>query len=426
RSRLLICARLQGGLLIFASARVVLTGATASRPGPLLYVLTIDNSKSDILSGTSTFVDVNLRLRKPKKSKDMAFPDSRWFLLVLLHLEMILHHTAAGESQGLPGLPGQKGDMGFPGPPGAPGMPGRKGDSGIPGRPGPVGPKGNAGLPGFIGQPGYPGAPGIPGMKGEPGICTVDPSSGHCVGLVGPPGPKGERGFPGEGLKGEMGFKGEKGEPGDGWLHRPRRDGGDATNERAGAAGCLGGAAQLLASARAARNDTGHWHVTASAAAGSSLASAQRPRLSLDARLTTREDGHGDGADAWAELTLEAHVATAPQGYERIPLGPRVTSLYRMYTVARPWAQAAAACQGDGAHLLVIDSDAEALVVNEFWARRPSFTGAVNDEWFAIGFRRRSDRNETVLGQRLEDSGQVALGRRVQVRSNRRTTVVCA
>ncbi|GLH12556.1 uncharacterized protein GBIM_17286, partial [Gryllus bimaculatus] len=113
---------------------------------------------------------------------------------------------------------------------GLPGLLGSKGDTGFPGRDGLPGPPGMPGLPGPKGNTGYRGPPGFPGMKGEPGICTVDPSSGHCVGLVGPPGPKGERGFPGERLKGEMGFKGEKGEPGDGWLHRPRRDGGDATN----------------------------------------------------------------------------------------------------------------------------------------------------------------------------------------------------
>ncbi|KAK7865919.1 hypothetical protein R5R35_001627 [Gryllus longicercus] len=88
-----------------------------------------------------------------------------------------------------------------------------------------------------------------------------------------------------------------------------------------------------------------------------------------------------------------------------MPFTPALSSLYRLHTRALPWEEAAAACRRDGAHLLVVNSEAEALVVKEFFSRKPQLENAFNAFWLAVGFRRFMGRNETVLGGSLETSG---------------------
>ncbi|GLH16862.1 Hemolymph lipopolysaccharide-binding protein, partial [Gryllus bimaculatus] len=176
------------------------------------------------------------------------------------------------------------------------------------------------------------------------------------------------------------------------WQARARGSGGGGGGE------CIGGGVQLHVVAATQRNASGAWSVATSAS--SDVAARVRPRLHLEATL-------GVGVCPRGLVTLSAHAAVAaaaPAGYERLRI-PGVDSLYRLQAKALPWPQARAACEAEGAHLIVVNSEAEAQVVRELFGRASQFEGAINSYWLAVGLRRSGERNETVLGAALEASG---------------------
>ncbi|XP_068082542.1 hemolymph lipopolysaccharide-binding protein [Anabrus simplex] len=59
---------------------------------------------------------------------------------------------------------------------------------------------------------------------------------------------------------------------------------------------------------------------------------------------------------------------------------------YKLHTKAELWEAAREICVREGAHLIVINSDAEANVVREYFSRKPTFSGSSDRNYVFAGF----------------------------------------
>jgi hypothetical protein len=68
-------------------------------------------------------------------------------------------------------------------------------------------------------------------------------------------------------------------------------------------------------------------------------------------------------------MCLSLAKSRTDDGYEVFPSVPG--SRYKLYTVKRPWTEALSLCQedGDGSHLIVVNSEDEANVVRDLFYR---------------------------------------------------------
>ncbi|XP_068081752.1 hemolymph lipopolysaccharide-binding protein [Anabrus simplex] len=82
---------------------------------------------------------------------------------------------------------------------------------------------------------------------------------------------------------------------------------------------------------------------------------------------------------------------------------------YKLHTTAQLWEAARESCEREGAHFIVINSDAEANVVKQYFSRKPTFSGSSNSGYVFAGFHDKYTEGDyvTVTGVSLSKSGYV-------------------
>ncbi|XP_038211903.1 secretory phospholipase A2 receptor-like [Zerene cesonia] len=95
-------------------------------------------------------------------------------------------------------------------------------------------------------------------------------------------------------------------------------------------------------------------------------------------------------------------------------MDPRAENCYKFHWVARNWTRAFMACAAEGAYLAIVNSETEATVLKELFAKYPKEKTlfAFNTDITLIGFHDWEDRIvwNTIHGQSLEDAGYFAFG----------------
>ncbi|XP_068081756.1 hemolymph lipopolysaccharide-binding protein-like [Anabrus simplex] len=118
---------------------------------------------------------------------------------------------------------------------------------------------------------------------------------------------------------------------------------------------------------------------------------------------------HGRSMHNNSELVRLSTTVTVPEtplrrsDYELFPgLG-----YYKLHTTAQLWETAQEICVREGAHLIVINSEAEANVVKEYFSRKPIFSGSSSSNWIYAGFHDKYTKGDfvTVTGVSLSKSG---------------------
>ncbi|XP_068085530.1 hemolymph lipopolysaccharide-binding protein-like [Anabrus simplex] len=125
------------------------------------------------------------------------------------------------------------------------------------------------------------------------------------------------------------------------------------------------------------------------------------------------------------EITLDVeHGRSMCNGGERLRLSTSVSVLeivprrddyelfpgigyYKLHTTGQPWETAREICDSEGAHLIVINSFAEASVVREYFSRKPTFSGSSDTRYIFAGFHDKYTEGDfvTVTGVPLSKSG---------------------
>ncbi|GLG94853.1 Hemolymph lipopolysaccharide-binding protein [Gryllus bimaculatus] len=74
-------------------------------------------------------------------------------------------------------------------------------------------------------------------------------------------------------------------------------------------------------------------------------------------------------------------------------------SAYKLFTSGLSWPAAQKRCQQDGAHLIVLDSQPEAQVVRDFFARNLTLQNATSTAYYHAGVYKRGKDFIDVLGE---------------------------
>nr|CAD7432915.1 unnamed protein product [Timema monikensis] len=101
--------------------------------------------------------------------------------------------------------------------------------------------------------------------------------------------------------------------------------------------------------------------------------------------------------------TLTAPPPIAGPDYELFP----GVGYYKLHMSPLNWDQARKACISEGAHLVVINSEAESLVLQQIYSQYLQVKGAENQDYAYIGFHDRYTEGQyvTVLGTPLSSTG---------------------
>ncbi|PSN54438.1 Hemolymph lipopolysaccharide-binding protein [Blattella germanica] len=76
------------------------------------------------------------------------------------------------------------------------------------------------------------------------------------------------------------------------------------------------------------------------------------------------------------------HVRATLMGYSLAP----GFGYYRLHTDLKTWDEALKACEEEGAHLAVLNSEKEAKALSPFWDAHPKIQGGGGNNWAHIGF----------------------------------------
>ncbi|XP_063245051.1 hemolymph lipopolysaccharide-binding protein-like [Bacillus rossius redtenbacheri] len=151
------------------------------------------------------------------------------------------------------------------------------------------------------------------------------------------------------------------------------------------------------------KNITGHWvtQVTLARGPASSQAGGELELWDVDVLQTATPCEAGDAVSV--VTTVSSPPRRAGPGYELFPgLGH-----YKLHTAPLDWKQARAKCAEEGAHLAVVNSEAESAVLRQLLAQHPHVAGSDSQNYAYIGFHDRYVEGQyvTVLGTPLEAAG---------------------
>ncbi|KAJ8709543.1 hypothetical protein PYW08_009547 [Mythimna loreyi] len=132
-------------------------------------------------------------------------------------------------------------------------------------------------------------------------------------------------------------------------------------------------------------------------------------------------NGNGELADRSCEVTLpyicyrpeSSHVAVSECGTvdPEYQLDKRTNKCYKLHTVPRNFSRAFLACSAEGGHLAIINSDVEATVLRELFAKYPDakFFGNFRKDYAFLGFYDWGEKWDfrTVHGETLMEAGYV-------------------
>lgn len=85
------------------------------------------------------------------------------------------------------------------------------------------------------------------------------------------------------------------------------------------------------------------------------------------------------------------------KGYER-----QGSSLYKFHTVTQDWENARRTCLSEGAHLAIVNSEEEAKILENFFARYPYVNETMNNGFALVGFHDQFSEGNyiTIFGKR--------------------------
>ncbi|XP_063376606.1 C-type lectin domain family 4 member E-like [Cydia fagiglandana] len=108
----------------------------------------------------------------------------------------------------------------------------------------------------------------------------------------------------------------------------------------------------------------------------------------------------------------DCHTSAVGYHYE-----PRTSSCYKFHSNAKMWNEAAKVCHAEGGHLAIVNSDVEAEVLKEIFAKNPAktVTGAKHDDVAIVGFWKWGDNIDgdwlTIYGQPISEAGFAKWGK---------------
>ncbi|XP_068083696.1 hemolymph lipopolysaccharide-binding protein isoform X2 [Anabrus simplex] len=150
------------------------------------------------------------------------------------------------------------------------------------------------------------------------------------------------------------------------------------------------------------RNSTGHWTVSINLL--NNVQKGKWPKMSpREIFLEVQQHSSVCQDMDTHELAITTSEKIPEEGYEYI----NGLGYYRMHTIAITWEQARAQCEKEGTHLIVINSEAEATVVKEFFARGIKIQNATRDYGVHTGIHDRYEEGKfvTITGETLETVG---------------------
>ncbi|XP_068084019.1 hemolymph lipopolysaccharide-binding protein [Anabrus simplex] len=165
------------------------------------------------------------------------------------------------------------------------------------------------------------------------------------------------------------------------------------------------GSTNLQMTVGSRRNISGHWLISVDAYGENSRSIQQLVR---DQKGLVVDLKHGatycQGTET-QHLIVNAAVpgAAPPEGYKPMSgLG-----YYKSYLTPLTWEKAKDKCEEDGAHLIILDSEKETMVIKEFFARKPQISGAAHNVYVHAGVhdRYKEGQYEDVLGTSVPVSG---------------------
>ncbi|KAJ9590458.1 hypothetical protein L9F63_016489 [Diploptera punctata] len=98
-------------------------------------------------------------------------------------------------------------------------------------------------------------------------------------------------------------------------------------------------------------------------------------------------------------------LTAGPEGYDLVPgLG-----YYKLHTDMKTWEEALIACEAEGAHLLIINSDQEAKALEIFWDVNPKINDRPLNDWAHVGFHDKYKEGQylTIFNESLVSTGYV-------------------
>ncbi|KAJ9590508.1 hypothetical protein L9F63_016459 [Diploptera punctata] len=154
------------------------------------------------------------------------------------------------------------------------------------------------------------------------------------------------------------------------------------------------------------RNLTGHWIAQVQLEHGGG--DKETGPWDMDIEHTTTMCQGNVTVDLKATLIAppaKSILTAGPEGYDLVPgLG-----YYKLHTDVKTWDEAHVACEAEGAHLLIINSDEEAKALEIFWDANPKILNGDPNNWAHVGFHDKYKKGQylTIFNQSLVSTGYV-------------------
>nr|CAD7262198.1 unnamed protein product [Timema shepardi] len=152
------------------------------------------------------------------------------------------------------------------------------------------------------------------------------------------------------------------------------------------------------------RNQTGHWLSQVSLEHGADLEDERRKETGIwDLEVEHRTDTCGGVETVQILANLVAPPTRAGPNYELVP----EQGYYKFHTLGHTWEEARKACAQEGAHLAIINNEAEAKLVQQMFNQNPKKQNVSHSDFAMIGFHDRFVEGQyiTIFGYPLESTG---------------------
>ncbi|XP_069694739.1 hemolymph lipopolysaccharide-binding protein-like [Periplaneta americana] len=152
------------------------------------------------------------------------------------------------------------------------------------------------------------------------------------------------------------------------------------------------------------RNSTGHW--IAEVKLEHNAEGKEVGPWEVDVDHVTSKCDNSDLITIAATIAAPSSISKPPAaGYDLVPgLG-----YYKLHTDVKTWHEALRACEQEGAHLVIINSEAEAKALTPFWDMNPKILNGAPNDWAHAGFHDLYKEGEylTIFNQTLVGAGYV-------------------
>ncbi|XP_066994926.2 hemolymph lipopolysaccharide-binding protein [Anabrus simplex] len=149
------------------------------------------------------------------------------------------------------------------------------------------------------------------------------------------------------------------------------------------------------------RNRTGHWITSFEAEKTEPTRTSKE--ISINVTQSTSSCHGLETYKLTSTATVSNHVFRPPSDYELVD----EQYYYKLPHVAVSWHDARTTCEKDGAHLLIINSEDEALTVKRYRDRKPKLSGdvGIHDTWVGISDEEKEGEFKTIFGQPFASTG---------------------